>query len=75
MFLERDKVNDEYCICPSYNYAIKAGKKMGTYNIAIEQMHGIGTPEDLNFYLQFLKENNSIPGGPAMRHRQTALRD
>ncbi len=51
MFIERDRVNNEYYTCPTYNYAIKAGKKIGLYNIAIEQMHGIGTPEDLKAYL------------------------
>jgi len=51
MFIERDRVNNEYYTCPTYNYAIKAGKKIGIYNIATEHMHGIGTPEDLNSYL------------------------
>jgi dTDP-glucose pyrophosphorylase len=52
MFIERDRVNNEYYTCPTYNYAIKVGKKIGIYNIAIEQMHGIGTPEDLTSYLR-----------------------
>ncbi|NBW52076.1 MAG: nucleotidyl transferase, partial [Betaproteobacteria bacterium] len=51
MFIERDRVNNEYYTCPTYNYAIGAGKKIGIYNIAVEAMHGIGTPEDLNAYL------------------------
>ena len=51
MFIERDRVNNEYYTCPTYNYAIKAGRKIGIYNIAVEQMHGIGIPEDLNTYL------------------------
>jgi dTDP-glucose pyrophosphorylase len=53
MFIERDRVNNEYYTCPTYNYAIKAGRKIGIYNIAVEQMHGIGTPEDLNTYLLY----------------------
>lgn len=51
MLIERDRVNNEYYTCPTYNYAIKAGKSIGIYNISIEQMHGIGTPEDLKNYL------------------------
>jgi UDP-N-acetylglucosamine diphosphorylase / glucose-1-phosphate thymidylyltransferase / UDP-N-acetylgalactosamine diphosphorylase / glucosamine-1-phosphate N-acetyltransferase / galactosamine-1-phosphate N-acetyltransferase len=51
MFIECDKVNNEYYTCPTYNYAIKAGKKIGIYNIEMKQMHGIGTPHDLDAYL------------------------
>jgi NDP-sugar pyrophosphorylase family protein len=52
MFVERDRVNNEYYSCPTYNYAIKTGKKIGIFNIAVQQMHGIGTPDDLNTYLK-----------------------
>lgn len=55
MFIERDRVNNEYYTCPTYNYAIQAGKKIGIYNIALEQMHGIGTPEDLLTYLRVMQ--------------------
>lgn len=51
MFIKRDRVNSEYYTCPTYNYAIASGKKIGIYNIAEGSMHGIGTPEDLNTYL------------------------
>jgi dTDP-glucose pyrophosphorylase len=51
MLIARDRVNNEYYTCPTYNYAIQAGKKIGIFNIAAEQMHGIGTPEDLYAYL------------------------
>ena len=51
MFIERDRVNNEYYTCPTYNYAIDNGKKIGIYDIAIEAMHGIGTPDDLQAYL------------------------
>lgn len=57
MFIERDRVNNEYYTCPTYNYAIQAGKKIGIYNIAVEQMHGIGTPEDLLAYLRVVQKN------------------
>lgn len=52
MFIKRDRMNNEYYTCPTYNYAIDAGKKIGIYNVAVEAMHGIGTPEDLTAYLK-----------------------
>jgi len=44
------RVNGEYYIAPVYNEAIADGKKIKTYNI--EKMWGLGTPEDLNHYLE-----------------------
>jgi len=55
MIIENDRVNNEFYTCPTYNYAIQDGSKIGIYNIEFEQMHGIGTPEDLNLYLEFIK--------------------
>ena len=55
MIIENDRVNNEFYTCPTYNYAIKDGSKIGIYNIEYEQMHGVGTPEDLNLYLSFIK--------------------
>lgn len=54
MIIENDRVNNEFYTCPTYNYAIKEGSKIGIYNIEFEQMHGIGTPDDLNAYLESL---------------------
>lgn len=54
MFIERDRVNNEYYTCPTYNYIIKAGRKIGIYNIDVARMHGIGTPEDLDAYLKLI---------------------
>lgn len=56
MIIENDRVNNEFYTCPTYNYAIKDGSKVGIYNIDFKQMHGIGTPEDLNEYLNFKGE-------------------
>ena len=44
------RVNSEFYVCPVYNQAIKAGLKIRTFNI--EAMWGLGTPEDLNYYLE-----------------------
>lgn len=50
MIIENDRVNNEFYTCPVYNYAIKNGAKIGIYNIENNQMHGIGTPEDLEIF-------------------------
>ncbi|MDN5104880.1 glycosyltransferase family 2 protein [Aliarcobacter butzleri] len=57
MIIDNDRVNDEFYSCPTYNYAIKNGSKIGIYNIEFEQMHGIGTPEDLNLYMNKIKND------------------
>lgn len=54
MIIENDRVNNEFYTCPTYNYAIQNSAQIGIYNIEFEQMHGIGTPEDLNTYLERL---------------------
>jgi len=51
MIIGNDRINNEFYTCPTYNYAIKNGKKIGIFNIKFEEMHGLGTPEDLDFYL------------------------
>jgi HAD superfamily hydrolase (TIGR01509 family) len=44
------RTNNEFYTCPTFNEAIAAGKKIKTFNI--EKMWGLGTPEDLNYYLE-----------------------
>jgi len=51
MIINNDRVNNEFYTCPVYNYLIKNGGKVGIHNILFDQMHGLGTPEDLNVYL------------------------
>lgn len=53
MMIENDRVNGEFYTCPTYNHLVRKSKKIGVYNINSSQMHGIGTPEDLNKYLAF----------------------
>lgn len=43
------RVNNEFYICPVYNEAIVDNKKISTYNV--DEMWGLGTPEDLEFYM------------------------
>ena len=51
MIINNDRVNNEFYTCPVYNYAIKDSKKIGIYNIQESEMNGIGTPGDLDIYL------------------------
>ena len=44
------RVNNEFYVCPVFNEAIGDGKKIKTFNI--QKMWGLGTPEDLNYYLE-----------------------
>ena len=55
MIMANDKVLNEFYVCPTYNYAIKNKLNIGTYMIPFSSMHGIGTPEDLELYLNFFK--------------------
>ena len=49
--IEKDiRVNGEFYVCPVFNTAIEDCKKITTFNI--ERMWGLGTPEDLNYYLE-----------------------
>ncbi len=51
MIAADDRQNGEFYTCPVYNYFIESNKKIGIFNIKQSQMHGLGTPEDLNIYL------------------------
>ena len=48
------RTNNEFYICPVFNEAIADGKKIRIKEI--ERMWGIGTPEDLNYFLEHYKE-------------------
>jgi HAD superfamily hydrolase (TIGR01509 family) len=47
------KVNDEFYVCPVFNQAIADDKKIRTYQA--NAMWGLGTPEDLDYYLKNYK--------------------
>lgn len=56
MIVRNERVNNEFYVAPVYNYAINQGKKFGIYTIDKTQMHGTGTPEDLDKYIETVKE-------------------
>ena len=48
------RTNNEFYVCPVFNEAIQDGKKVRLK--MIDKMWGIGTPEDLNYFLENNKE-------------------
>ena len=50
MILEDIRVNNEFYVCPVFNQAIRAGKKIRTFNT--NGLWGLGTPEDLDYFLK-----------------------
>ncbi len=52
MIVANDRVNNEFYTCPVYNYLIASGKKIGIYDINHKDMHGLGTPDDLNLFIE-----------------------
>jgi beta-phosphoglucomutase-like phosphatase (HAD superfamily)/dTDP-glucose pyrophosphorylase len=47
------RTNNEFYVCPVFNEAIEDGKKIRIKDI--EKMWGLGTPEDLNYFLEHYK--------------------
>jgi dTDP-glucose pyrophosphorylase len=47
------RFNNEFYVCPVFNQAIEDKKNIRTFSI--EKMWGIGTPEDLNYFLNTFK--------------------
>jgi len=55
--IEKDiRSNNEFYVCPVFNEAIQDGKKIRIKEIGNDEMWGIGTPEDLNYFLEHYKE-------------------
>ncbi len=55
MIARNDRVNNEFYTAPAYNYVIKNGAKIGCFLMNFDDMHGIGTPDDLQKYIKFIK--------------------
>ena len=50
MIKKNKRVNNEFYICPVYNEAIENNKKIITKDV--EEMWGLGTPDDLEYFLK-----------------------
>ena len=58
--IEKDiRTNGEFYVCPSYNEAILNHKKIKIFEISEDKMWGLGTPEDLNAFLNRRETNSS----------------
>ena len=51
MVAANDRVNGEFYTCPVYNYMIANGARIGVYEVGMDAMSGLGTPEDLQEFL------------------------
>jgi HAD superfamily hydrolase (TIGR01509 family) len=49
------RVNNEFYVCPVFNEAIQDGKNIKIFNI--DNMWGLGTPEDLNYFINTWRNN------------------
>jgi len=59
MIIRNERVNKEFYVAPVYNYAIRNGSKIGIYSIEKVNMHGTGTPADLNAYIEYASQQQS----------------
>ena len=57
MIKKNDRVNNEFYVAPVYNYMIENKLKVGYFNIGSvgKGMHGLGTPEDLEDFINNFK--------------------
>ncbi len=53
MIKKNIRVNNEFYVCPVYNEFIELGKKVKIHNV--DEMWGLGTPQDLQNFIQSLK--------------------
>lgn len=63
MIVRNDRINNEFYVCPAFNYLIASGGRVGIYEVAATAMHGLGTPEDLQRYLAGFAEPQASGGG------------
>ena len=57
MISKNIRVNNEFYVCPVFNEAIADGKRIRTFNI--DKMWGLGTPEDLEYFLKNYEVNST----------------
>lgn len=53
MIAANRRINNEFYICPAFNYLIAEGKRIGAYSVGKDRdgMYGLGQPDDLEFFL------------------------
>ena len=60
MIVANERVNGEFYVCPVYNFLISKGARIGVYEIEKKQMHGLGTPEDFEYYVNHFNLKKSV---------------
>ena len=55
LVIHNDRVNNEFYVCPVYNYCIRQNLKIGIYNICQEDMFDMGTPQALQHFMEFYR--------------------
>jgi len=52
------RVNNEFYVAPTYNELIHGmGKKIINYMVPVQVMHGLGTPSDLDKFIEYWRNN------------------
>jgi dTDP-glucose pyrophosphorylase len=66
------RVNNEFYVAPAYNQMIAAGRRIGFFNIGGDRdgMYGLGTPEDLDFFLSTPISKNASNMKRGARNRE-----
>jgi hypothetical protein len=54
MLCKNASVGGEFYVAPVYNEFILAGKRVGHFPIEAAEMHGLGTPEEVERYQALL---------------------
>ena len=58
--IEKDiRVKGEFYVCPVYNEMITQGHRVGIFEIEASKMHGLGTPQDLVVFKEYLANNRN----------------
>ena len=57
MIVRNERINNEFYVCPVYNFAIANNSKIGIYEIDYTKMHGLGTPKDLQAYIESVEKH------------------
>jgi NDP-sugar pyrophosphorylase family protein len=58
MIVHNERVNNEFYTCPVYNWAIKNDLRIGIFDVPPSAMHGLGTPEDLESFLSWVRSSS-----------------
>ena len=63
MLLKNASVSGEFYVAPVYNELVLGQKRVGIFPIDAPQMHGLGTPEEVERYQAWLQ----APAAPPTR--------